>query len=65
MPAILMTIVSALGSTVVNIIMKVIAGPALEKLVVEGLKMLAAQTDSKADDKLVKIVEDALNAKED
>ena len=60
MPAILMTIVSALGSTLVSMLMKIIAGPALERLIIQGLEILVEKSESKADDKLLAVIKEAL-----
>lgn len=64
MPAILGTILSALGSALMSILMKVIAGPALERLIIQGLEILVQQSESKADDKLLAVVKEALEKDE-
>lgn len=63
MPAVILTIASGIGSALLNMVMKVIAGPALEKLILEALSILVERTDSKADDKLLAVVKEALEKK--
>lgn len=58
-------ILSAVGSTLSGMLFKVLAGPALEALIIKGLELLAEKTDSKADDELVRIVKEALNNEEE
>lgn len=64
MPAILGTILSALGSTLMSMLMKLVAGPALEKLIIEALELLVESTESTADDRLLKVVKDGLKRPE-
>ena len=64
MPAVLGTLLSAVSSTLVSILMKVVAGPAMEKLIIEALELLVESTESKADDRLLKVVKDGLESEE-
>ena len=58
------TILSAIGSTLVGMLMKIITGPALETLMLQGLEQLVKSTDSKVDDELFKTVKEAVQKKD-
>lgn len=54
---ILWTLFSKLGKLLVKWIMKIITGPALEKILLLVLKKAAEKTDTKIDDEVVKALE--------
>jgi len=60
---ILKAIVSSVGSILASWAMKALTGPALEKLMLQGMGMLVERTESKVDNQLFETVKKAIEAK--
>lgn len=57
----LLSIGAALGAAGVSMLMKLMTSAVIEKLVLIGLRKLAASTSSKVDDEVVAVVEQAIS----